>query len=273
MVVERLDQLDQALARIVLHRHGVLRPPHEAGGGRGPQFGVEGVAHRDEAVQARQEFMHLVGRDHLVGAGVERELEHRVVASLVLRVDDLADMAEQEGDRIVRHHLAAELREGRAHIGAGAVAVVGQRLDDQRHAAGPAAFVAHLVVVLRVAALALLDRALDIVLGHRLRLGGEDRGAQARIVVGVRQARFRRHGDLAAELGEELGALLVLLALAEHDVLELGMAGHGRLAKSAGEIAGGGPQFQGRTAQDTGAGDLKWRHSKRFGGSNRTDMR
>ena len=39
--------------------------------------------------------------------------------------------------------------------------------------------------------------------------------------------------DLAAtvisrrELGEELGALLVLLALAEHDVLELGMTGHG----------------------------------------------
>ena len=36
-------------------------------------------------------------------------------------------------------------------------------------------------------------------------------------------------GDFAAQLGEELGALFVLLALAEHDVLELTMTGHGRL--------------------------------------------
>src|SRR3546814_5636820 len=35
-----------------------------------------------------------------------------------------------------------------------------------------------------------------------------------------------RNGDLAAELGKEARALLVLRALAVHDVLELGMACH-----------------------------------------------
>ena len=50
----------------------------------------------------------------------------------------------------------AGLGEGGAHIGRGAVAVVGQRLDDQRDAARAVAFVADLFVVLGVAADALL---------------------------------------------------------------------------------------------------------------------
>ena len=78
-----------------------------------------------------------------------------------------------------------------------------------------------------VAALRLLDGALDVVLRHVLGAGGEDGGAQARIMVGVGQAVFRGDGDFARQLGEQLGALGVLLPLAEHDVLELRMAGHG----------------------------------------------
>jgi hypothetical protein len=38
-----------------------------------------------------------------------------------------------------------------------------------------------------------------------------------------------RDGDLARELGEQLGAHRILLALAVHDVLELGVTGHGVL--------------------------------------------
>ena len=49
---------------------------------------------------------------------------------------------------------AAVFGEGGADIGRGAVAVVGQRLDDDGDAAGAEALVAHLFVVLRVAALA-----------------------------------------------------------------------------------------------------------------------
>ena len=77
-----------------------------------------------------------------------------------------------------------------------------------------------------VAARRLLHGALDIVLRHVLgarRLDGE---AQARIEGGVRLADLRRDRDLAGELREELGAHGVLLALAMHDILELGMTGH-----------------------------------------------
>jgi hypothetical protein len=122
--------------------------------------------------------------------------------------------------------IAAILRYRGAHIGGGAVAIVGQRLDDQRDAARAEALVADLFVILAVALARLVDRALDIVLGHRLRLGRGDRGAQARVHVGIGQAHLRGDGDFAAELGEHARALLILRALAVHDVLEFGMACH-----------------------------------------------
>src|SRR6185503_9766063 len=64
------------------------------------------------------------------------------------------------------------------------------------------------------------------------RLGGDDRGAQARVEGGIGQSELGRYGDFAAELGEELSTDFVLLALAMHDVLELGMAGHGPVTAS-----------------------------------------
>src|SRR5581483_945050 len=108
----------------------------------------------------------------------------------------------------------------------GAVAVVGQGLDDDGDAAGAAAFIADLVIILGIAADRFLDGALDIVLGHGFRLGGDDGRAQAGIVGRVGHAGFGRHGDFARQLREQLGALLVLAPLAEHDVLVLTVAGH-----------------------------------------------
>src|SRR5205085_1772721 len=98
-----------------------------------------------------------------------------------------------------------------------------ERFDDERHTARAVTLVADLVVVLGVAALPLLDRALDVVLRHRLLLGGKDGGAKARIVIGIGKTALGGDGDFAGEFGEELGALLILLAFAEHDVLELTM--------------------------------------------------
>ena len=121
---------------------------------------------------------------------------------------------------------AAIFGKGGADIRRGAVAVVGQRLDDDGDAAGPEALVTHLLVILGIAALAFLDGALDYVLRHALLLGGNDGGPQARIVRRIGQTLLGRNGDFSGELGEHLGPLGILLALAEHDVLELGMTGH-----------------------------------------------
>ena len=134
-------------------------------------------------------------------------------------------------DRAGLGQVAAALGEGRAHLAGGAVAVVGQDLDDDRDAARPVALVADLVVDLGVAAGRLLDRALDIVLRHVLRARGEHRGAQARIHGRVGQPQLGRDGDFARELAEQLGLRRVLPPLAVHDVLELRMSGHGLLPR------------------------------------------
>src|SRR6266568_4111321 len=134
---------------------------------------------------------------------------------------------EQERHRPGLGQMPAAFRERGAHVGRGPVAVVGEHLDDDRHAAGPIALVADLLVSVGVAALGLLDRALDVVLGHVLGAGGQDGGAQPRVHVRIGHPELRRHGDLACELREQLGARGILAPLAVHDVLELRMSGHG----------------------------------------------
>src|SRR4029453_11333246 len=77
-------------------------------------------------------------------------------------------MIEHERDRAGFGKVAAILGEDRAHFAGGAVAIVGQGLDDHRNAARAIALVANLVVAFGVGALRLLDRPLDIILLHVL---------------------------------------------------------------------------------------------------------
>jgi hypothetical protein len=55
----------------------------------------------------------------------------------------------------------------------------------------------------------------------------QNRGAQARVHVRIGHAHLGGDGNFAGKLGKLRGALLVLRALAVHDVLEFGMACHG----------------------------------------------
>ena len=124
---------------------------------------------------------------HVVGAGFDGGFQHGVGRARRGRIGDLAHVREH-----VRHgaggaEVAAVLREDRADRAAGAVAVVGQRLDDDGDAARAVALVADRLVVLGVAAGGLLDGALDVVLGHVLGARGLDGEAQARVHVGIGQ--------------------------------------------------------------------------------------
>ena len=106
----------------------------------------------------------------IVGAGIDRRFQHRIGASaLAASILDRAERVEIERHRAGLAEIAAEFGEDRAHFARGAVAVVGQRLDDDADAAGTEALVAHLFVIRAARLLALLDGALDIVLGHVLR--------------------------------------------------------------------------------------------------------
>jgi hypothetical protein len=73
----------------------------------------------------------------VVGPGLDRGLDHRVGVGDRGRVADRADAVELEADAVRLAQRPAVLGEGRADRARGAVAVVGQRLDDHGHAAGP----------------------------------------------------------------------------------------------------------------------------------------
>src|SRR5690606_37764468 len=97
----------------------------------------------------------------VLGAGLDGGLHDLILGAGLGRIDDLADAVPHEGDRVQLAQLAAILGEGGADVGAGAVAVVGQHLDDDADAAGAAALVADLLHGIDVAARGLVDGPLD----------------------------------------------------------------------------------------------------------------
>ena len=188
---------------------------------------LEGVAHGVEIVGRAGHQMLLGIAFDILAAGLDHRLEHLVGAGGRGRVDDLADPVEQKADAVGLAEGAAGLGEGGADFARGAVAVVGQGLDDDRGAARPVALVAHLVIGrVGLAAGAAADRAVDRVLGHVGLARGQHRGAQPRVRRRVGQPGARRGRQFPDDLGKDLGALFVLRALPVHDVFELRMASH-----------------------------------------------
>ena len=115
-----------------------------------------------------------------------------------------------------------------AHLGGGAVAVIGHCLNDDGDTGRAVAFISDGLVVIRVAgAERLVDRTLDVVIRH---IGGFCLGndsCEAGIVIGVAAAAlFDGHDHLAGDLRERLRALGVLRAFGFLYVMPLGMSGH-----------------------------------------------
>ena len=163
----------------------------------------------------------------ILGAGLKGGLEHLVGARRRGRIDDLADAIEQKADAVGLAERTAGLGKGGADFAGGAVAVVGQRLDDDSGAARPIAFIADLVKSgVGLAAGAAADRAIDGVLGHVGLARRQHRGAQARVCRRIGQPGAGRRRQFPDDLGKDLGALFVLRTFPVHDVFELGMASH-----------------------------------------------
>ena len=120
------------------------------------------------------------------------------------------------------------LGEGEPHVGGRAVAVVGQRLDQDRRAAGPVALEADRLDRRRVGARAgaAVDRPLDVFLGHRGVFGLLHRGRQSRVAVDVAAAVAGGDDDRARQLREELAAFGVGGALLVFDRRPLRMTRH-----------------------------------------------
>ena len=115
-----------------------------------------------------------------------------------------------------------------AHVAGGTVAVVGDGFHDHGHAAGRIAFVGDGFVV-HIAQLAgsLLDGALDIIVGHVVALGLGDDVAQLGVAFGIAAAFAHGDGDFTADLGKDLAAGRVGLALLHCDIMPFAVSGHG----------------------------------------------
>src|ERR1700677_343473 len=226
VLVQQVDQLQQLLAGLVVHRHGILRLPGQRRLAGLAEFGLQRPGDLAKGLLRRVDLVAGLAGRYVVGAGLDRRIQHRIVGGDLGVIFDDAGAIEHEGHRAGFAEIAAGLGKVGADIGRRAVAVVGQGLGDHRDAARAIAFVANLVVILAVAADRLLHGAFDRVLRHVLLAGGNDRGAQPRIHRRVGLAEFGGDGDFPRQLAEQFRLLGVLPALAVHDVLELGMSGH-----------------------------------------------
>ena len=193
VLVEDVAELEHLLA--------VLDVEVDVGGGDVAGLGAlggdpvlfEGLADGLEDLGVAGDLEVAVDELDVVGAGLEGDL-HQAVLGDVLGVDDEQALeVEQVADAAAGAEVAAADLERLAELAGGPVAVVGQDLAEDGHAAGAVALVDDLLEVLG-AELAgrLLDRALDVVLGAAERAGLVDRVAEPQVRGGVAAAVARR---------------------------------------------------------------------------------
>ena len=115
-----------------------------------------------------------------------------------------------------------------AQVGSGTVAVVGQGLHHDSNAAGAVAFVGDCFVLGLIAALSLLDDALDVIVGHAHALCLGDQVSQLAVGSGVGAAGTDGNADLAADLGKDLCLCAVSLLLLALDIVPFAMSRHGK---------------------------------------------
>ena len=97
VLVERLDQLEQLLALLVVDRDGVLRLPGERRPCAARRTSPPSALATSPSVILRGvDFVSGLARDHVLGAGLDRRLQHRVGARRLGVVLDHADMVEHE---------------------------------------------------------------------------------------------------------------------------------------------------------------------------------
>ena len=136
-------------------------------------------------------------------------------------------MLEQEDDRTVGAEITAVLAQSVAHVGNGALTIVGQAIDDDGGTVDAVAFVADFLVAdaFQFAGTA-LDGARDVVGRHVFFLGLGHRGAQTWIKCRIAAAEAGGNRNFLDQLGEDLAAFGVLPSLAMLDVGPFGMPCH-----------------------------------------------
>src|SRR5690606_16066907 len=146
--------------------------------------GLEGPAHADDVAGLRDDLPGVAVVIDLFRAGLEHHLEEGVLLrSRRLGDDDDPLAVEEVRDRARVGEAPTVAGQGRPDLGRGAVAVVGEALDEQGDTAGRIALVGDRLVVGRSGLVpgAALDGTVDVVVGDRGLLGLLDRIEEGRV--------------------------------------------------------------------------------------------
>ena len=205
IVFQRIQQLAHQLQLV-----GV----GQAGGGHGHHGQIVGedlVALLLHGLDHSRIVLGIGGDLGCILAGIEvlgtsiQSIHHSLVGILIFQrdVNDTL-LTEQEAHAAHSTQIAAVLVEVVAQVGSGTVAVVGQGLHHDSNAAGAVAFVGDCFVLGLIAALSLLDDALDVIVGHAHALCLGDQVSQLAVGSRVRAAGTHGNADLAADLSKDL---------------------------------------------------------------------
>ena len=225
------------------HRAGLVGRERLCGGGdafearlfHGDAGLLQRRLHPAKRPDGRGDDKPVVLAPEIFGAGVGGEQEEGV---LVYRRAVFGDrehledalLLEHKRDGAARAEVAAGLREQAPKVGDGAVGVVREHVHEHRDAVRAVALVRLLLVVGALdLARAALDSALDVVLGHVLRLRLIDGEREARVHVGVAAGLARGHHDVAGNARPGLRLLGVGDGLLPLDLRPLVVSGHSRL--------------------------------------------
>src|SRR5690606_31325081 len=171
IVLQHSDELEHGLSLFLVHRRARLRPPDGLAGPRLAKPRLQRGGDLANVLEGAGDHVPVLVRLHVFSARLDGSLHHLLGVGDIGRIEDFANAVEHEGDRTRLAQRSTGLGEGGAHIGGSSVAVVGEGLDYDSHAARPIAFIAHFLIVLRLGAGSLFDGPFDILLGHRLGLG------------------------------------------------------------------------------------------------------
>src|SRR4051794_11955743 len=201
VVLELLDQPQELAGGRFVDLDAGRRAHRQLGGLELDPRALERLADGCEVARGRHDLPDALVVGDVLRAGLDRG--HQVVLAEALGVDhDDALLLELPRDGAGLAQVAAALSEDVPHLGAGAVAVVGERLDEQRDAARAVALVHHGLDLLGVGARAgpLRDRALDVVLRHarvlRLLHGVRERCVHLGVAAALARGNLDRPGQL-----------------------------------------------------------------------------